>query len=337
MKVTLADVAKRANVSTCTVSRVLNNKHRNKVGEETRQRVLKAAAELQYRPNIIARGLRKQQSTFIGLLLSELAGSFIAEMVQGIQDASEKLGFSTILYTHQRDEANVEYYLNLMWDKQVDGLLLYEPFDPSYLPLLERFMENNIPIVSLLFSIEALELPAVLVDQKKGAHLATQYLLDLGHRNLLHLSASTADRHGQEREIGFREIAEGRKDVTSRILDVDWEWKSAQEAVYQLYSTVSPEERPTAIFACSDAAALGAIKALHALELKVPQDVSVIGFDDLVYAELSSPGLTTVAQPKYQVGKVSMELLLDKNRGKDITTVVLEPVLVVRESCAPIP
>lgn len=101
-----------------------------------------------------------------------------------------------------------------------------------------------------------------------------------------------------------------------------------------LFSEVHPSERPTAIFACSDAVALGAIKALHALDLKVPDDVSVIGYDDLVYAELSSPGLTTIAQPKYQVGKQGMELLLDEIRGKRTSTIVLQPELILRESCA---
>ena len=256
-------------------------------------------------------------------------------MVQGIQDASEALGFSTILYTHQRNKSNIETYLNVMWDKQVDGLLLYEPFVPTYLPLLERFIENDTPIVSLLFSIDELDIPAVLVDQRRGAHLAAEYLLGLGHRRLLHLSARSADRHGLERDIGFREVVQRRKDVASQIIHVAWDWKQAQQEVYRLYAAAAPEERPTAIFACSDAVALGAIKALHALDLKVPQDVSVVGFDDLVYAELSSPGLTTVAQPKYHAGKLSMELLLDKLRGKRITTVVLQPELVVRESCAP--
>lgn len=129
---------------------------------------------------------------------------------------------------------NVENYINLLWDKQVDELLLYEPFQPSYLPTLKRIVQNQIPVVSLLFPIEELDPPAVLVDHKRGALLATQNLIDLGHRSLLYLSARNADRHGFERDTGYREIVE-RERVASQIINVAWDWKKASKEVYAFF------------------------------------------------------------------------------------------------------
>ncbi len=331
-RTTMKDVAEAAGVSVVTVSRVFNNTYRNKVAESTRQRVLAVAASLNYRPSLMARGLTKRQTQLIGVIVPSLTGSFTSESVQGIQDLCEEENYSLILYTTQQQPKRARAYLRLLWqERRVDGLIVVDP-PRYYSDIIAPMIEEGIPVVQLLFDDPSLNTPRVLVNHKMGAIEAVKHLIDLGHRRILHLSSSLP--HGSLRREGYVETMTAHG-LSSEIrdLEVGHDWTAAFEAVLQYFST-NTTNRPTAIFASSDTAAFGAIKALYHLGLRVPDDASVVGFDDLPFAEMATPSLTTVSQPKYQVGREAAKTLLKLVRQKEAPSLVLDPRLVVRESTA---
>lgn len=334
MRVTMADVARKANVSHCTVSRVLNNKYRHKYTEATRQRVLQAADELSYRPNILARGLRKQASTFVGVLLPDLVNSFIPNLVQGIQDVCDSKDLSTVVYSTRLRPERLEKYVQLLIDKRVEGMIIYDPFHQLQERTLRRLQQHDIPVIAVLVDLCDGATTSIKIDQALGARLATEHLLSLGHRSILHLSAENADSHGRERYEGFlKAVQDYPHHIGTTMIEVDWSWDKAYEEISVLYGNARTDA-PTAIFASSDATALGAIKALLEHGYRIPDDVSVVGFDDLPYAEMSYPGLTTIAQPKYPVGEHAMSLLLRMMHGQPVSPVLLEPQLILRQSTA---
>jgi len=331
-RTTMKDVAEAAGVSVVTVSRVFNNTYRNKVAESTRARVLAVAASLNYRPSLMARGLSKQRTQLIGVIVPSLTGSFTSESVQGIQDLCEEENYSVILYTTQQHPKRARAYLRLLWEeRRVDGLIIVDPLR-HYSDLTARIIDEGIPVVQLLFSDPSLDAPRILVDQKLGAVEAVEYLIGLGHKKILHLSSSLP--HGSLRREGYIETMRARGLASEiRDLEVGHDWKASYEAVLQYFS-VNVTNRPTAIFASSDTSALGAIRALTRLGVGVPRDVSVVGFDDLPFAEMATPSLTTVAQPKYQVGREAAKTVLNLLRRQNAPSLTLKPSLVIRESTA---
>ena len=247
-------------------------------------RVLAVAASLNYRPSLMARGLSKQETQLIGVIVPSLTGSFTSETVQGIQDLCEEKNYSIILYTTQQSPKRARAYLQLLWEeRRVDGLIVVDPPN-DYSDLLAEVIDEGIPVVQLLFSDADLKAPAVLVDQYGGAVEAVEYLIRLGHRAILHLSSSLP--HGSLRRRGYIDTmhSHGLSDQI-RDLEVGHEWAAAHRAVLEYYSSAGGHF-PTAIFASSDVSAFGAIKALGQVGLRVPDDVSVVGFDDLPIAEM---------------------------------------------------
>lgn len=331
-KTTMKDVAEAAGVSVVTVSRVFNNTYRNKVADSTRERVLAVAASLNYRPSLMARGLSKQQTQLIGVIVPSLTGSFTSESVQGIQDLCEEKSYSVILYTTQQRPRRARAYLQLLWEeRRVDGLIIVDP-PRNYSDLVARMIDEGTPVVQLLFDDPSLNAPKILVDHKLGAVEAVEYLIGLGHQKILHLSSSLP--HGSLRRQGYVETMKAKGFASDiRDLEVGHEWTAAYEAVLEHFSS-EKADRPTAIFASSDTSAFGAIKALARLGIRVPDDVSVVGFDDLPFAEMATPSLTTVSQPKYEVGKEAAQTLLNLLQRQEASSLVLKPSLIVRESTA---
>src|SRR5690606_15001101 len=192
-------VAREAGVSVVTVSRVLNGTYPSKVGEATREKVLRVARELNYRPSPIARGLRKGRTMLVGVIVPALTGSFTAETVQGIQDQAESKDFSILLYTTDYNPEKFEKFIRLLWEKRVDGILCFNPTQ-SHRELMEKIIDSGTPIVQMFFDDPSLNAPAVVVDQWQGSRLAVNHLIELGHRRILHLSAAEFDAHGAIRE-----------------------------------------------------------------------------------------------------------------------------------------
>lgn len=331
---TISDVARIAGVSTTTVSHVINKTRY--VSEELVERVNRAVDELNYQPSNLARSLRTRSSGTIGIVIPDITNPFFAEVVRGIEDYCFKEGYSAFLCNSDGMPEKEYHYLNLLREKSVDGLVLVSSGDDQ--DSQEWLSKNDSPCVVIDRDVKIEGADAVLVDNRLGGYYAASHLVNLGHRSIGCITGPSQLTPSWQRRQGYTEALtdnglEVREDL---IVTGDFRSGSGHAGVIQL---MAAEKKPTAIFACNDIMAIGAIAAARELGLDVPGDISIVGFDDIALASLIVPQLTTVAQPKRLLGKTGAKLLLKKIRhetgqGKNV---VLKPELIVRQSTAVAP
>lgn len=322
---TLADVARLAGVSTMTVSRVING--HAKVATATRERVHAAMDSLDYRPNMLARGLASGRSHNIGVLTVDTTLYGPRAALRGIEKAASGRGYSvTITHLSDPDRTAVEQGVSLLRSRSTDGVILLQPL-MSEASLFSG--ASDLPLVAIHAGVPG-QYPLVTVDNRLGARLATEHLLALGHRTVWHIPGPEDWYESAERVRGWREALADAGAPEPPVVCGDWSAASGYAAARE----VLRDPAVTAIFAANDAMALGTLHAMHERGLRCPEDVSVIGFDDEPEAEFFSPGLTTVRQDFDEIGRLSVGLLLDlvEQGGPSTQHVVLEPRLVVRDS-----
>lgn len=323
---TIYDVARLAGVSTATVSRALNGT--GQIAPATRAAIEEAVQRLGYRANSVARSLVTKSTQTIALLLPDITNPFYAALVGGVQESTLAHGYTMLLCTTEGDPAREEQYLSLLRAQQVDGALV----DGLRLPAarIARFVKDGFPIVCLDRDVESDSVPLVQVDNRLGGRLATEHLLRLGHRRIAHVTGARELRISEERLAGYREALADHFDE-QLVAHGAFTEESGRAATLGLL-----ERRPdlTAVFAANDLSALGAMSALTARGRRVPEDVSVVGFDDLRLSAFTSPPLTTIHQPATEIGQRATELLLDLTQGREAprTLHLLEPRLVIRAS-----
>jgi DNA-binding LacI/PurR family transcriptional regulator len=326
---TIYDVARLAGVSTATVSRALNGK--GQIATATRSAIDAAVEQLGYRPNTIARSLVTRSTQTIALLLPDIANPFYAELVAGIQDRVLAEGHTMLLCTTESDPEREERYLNLLRAKQVDGALV----DGLVLPpdRIARFVREGFPIVCLDRDVDSASVPLVQVDNRLGARLATEHLLELGHRVIGHVAGAATLRISEERVAGYRQAFTdvGVEPDPGLVVVGSFTEEGGHDAALRLL-----DRGVTAVFAANDLSALGVVSALTGRGLRVPEDVSVVGFDDVRFAAFTSPPLTTIHQPAREIAERAIGLLLELSGGREVAELVhlLEPRLVVRGSTA---
>jgi DNA-binding LacI/PurR family transcriptional regulator len=328
---TLTDVARIAGVSTMTVSRVING--HAKVAPATRDRVRAAMASLDYRPNMLARGLASGRSYSIGVLTVDTTLYGPRAALRGIELAARDRGYSvTIAHLSDPDRTAVAQGANLLRSRASDGVILLQPLI-SEVESDTAMPATDLPPMVAIHAGTPGSYPAVSVDQRVGAKLATEYLLGLGHRTVSHISGPNMWYEGLERVVGWREALVAAGAEVPRVQEGDWSAASGYAAAREVLA----DRDVTAIFVGNDSMALGALHAMYELGLRCPEDVSLVGFDDYPEAEFFSPGLTTIRQDFDEIGKLSVELLLELIETGVPSTQhrVLEPQLVVRGSAAP--
>jgi LacI family transcriptional regulator len=327
---TIYDVARLAGVSTATVSRALNGT--GKIAPATREAIDAAVEQLGYQPSAAARTLVTRSSQTIALLLPDITNPFYAELVSGIQERVLETGHTMLLCTTEGDPEREEQYLTLLRAKQIDGALV----DGLVLPpdRITRFVRDGLPIVCLDRDVDSSSVPLVQVDNRLGAKLATQHLLGLSHFHIAHVEGAPELRISHERvegyaqafhDVGFEPV-EGLREVGA----------FTEEGGYEATRKLLDRAHFTAVFAANDLSALGVINALVESGRRVPEDVSVVGFDDLRLSRFTTPPLTTVHQPAREIARRATQLLLDLAAGRKVTELrhLLEPELVVRGSTA---
>lgn len=324
----IREVAKRAGVSVATVSRVLNNS--DLVSEETRERVLKAIKDLNYHPNLLGRNLRRLKTKMVLALMPNVSNPFYARVVKGIEDVAHKNGYNVMLCNTDSDPEREKAYLDLLKNKLADGVILMASvMGKDELTLLAE----NYPVVQCCEYIEGAGASYVSIDNFSAAYKAVKHLINLGHRRIALITCKNDFISTRQRETGYRKALEDANiEFDENLIKYgDYSFKSGMRAARQLLSL---EEKPTAIFAISDIMAIGAIKALKEEGFKAPEDVAVVGFDDISFASMYDPALTTVSQPKYDLGCIAMEVLLKHIEGEleDPQRIFLEHELVIRES-----
>ncbi len=327
---TIYDVARSAGVSTSTVSHVLNGTRH--VSEDTKVRVHQAMAQLRYRPNSLARGLVRQETQTLALIVADNANPFFAELARGMEDHGFVAGYNVILCNSDRSAEKELAYLDMLIAKRVDGLV-YTTMS-THLEQLRPLLDNKIPLV--LFEREFNGIDALLLDNVHGGFTATQHLLQLGHRRIACICGPDAKTRSHARIRGYEQaLAAAGVEVDPELIQAgDWTCESGQKCAQQLFDLPAP---PTAIFACNDLMAIGALTLLRERGIQVPEQVSVIGFDNIGFSAFTAPPLTTLAMPVTEIGQRLAQLLLGRISGQlppEPQRVVMRGEIVLRGSTA---
>jgi DNA-binding LacI/PurR family transcriptional regulator len=326
------DVARRAGVSIATVSRALNGRER--ISPETRARVLEVAKALGYQPNDLARGLAGMGTRTIALLLPDITNPFFPELVKGVQTLADERGHLLLLCHNADDGDKARADIAMLRRKQVEGILLVAG------TLRGRGIAEataGIPTVVLDRRVRGLRSDLVTVDHRAGARMAVEHLLRLGHRRIAHLTGPAGVISAKERHLGWQQAltAAGIDPDPELVVQADFLEDGGYFAGRELLDRGAAF---TAIFAANDLSAIGLLKSLTEAGLRVPDDVSVVGFDGIHLTAYTAPTLTTVAQPVFDLGRRAAELLIDRLAGAATATprtVVLETTLIVRASTGP--
>ena len=324
---TMEDVAKRAGVSRALVSLVMRGSP--KVSERRRDAVLRAAEELGYSPHAMARSLASRTSTVLGVMVSDLHNAFFAEVVDGLDAVAREQGFELIINTGGRSPARERRALDSLLSFRPAGLALLSPVVPTG---AISNAADHLPIVLVARSSRVSGVDTVNDDGEQGVGLAVDHLVSLGHRDIVHLDGGEGSQAGPRRR-GYVS-AMTRHGLDPRVVSSEYTDAAGAKAIQELRRD---GRMPTAIISCNDFNAVGAISALEEAGSRVPEDVSVVGYDNTSLAALRHVSLTTLDQPRNEIGRLAAEALLQRVRGERTDPVrhLLHPKLVVRSTTAP--
>lgn len=326
------DVAKKAGVSFMTVSRVINN--RSNVDEKTRTRVLRAVKEMDYYPNTLGRGLNINRTSSIGVVIpftDRIFGTaYYIDVLKGIEKTCAERGYEIVLCP-KKSEQERQDYLRLFLERKADGLLIIAPAIGD--PQIPKISERAVPCVVIDGRQEGKNIIFIDGDNVRGAILATEHLIGRGHRNIGFISGWDFVKNGRDRLTGYREALKKNGIVfkPENVVPGDF----TQESGYRGMNTLLDlEERPTALFASNDLMAIGAMKAVQERKIRIPGEISVVGYDDIEAARYTLPPLTTVKQFSSDMGYVAADLLIKKimNKNEKIASRIFNAELVARES-----
>lgn len=332
---TIYDVAKEAGVSIATVSNVINGK--GNVGKKKRDEIFKVMNRLQYKPSVIASALMGKKTYTLGLLIPDVSNPFFSEIARAVEDMAHAEGYSVIVCSTDNSDERIEKYLKLLEQKSVDGILIGTGVENAN--IVARLSEKSIPIVMIARETPDIAVHSVLTDDFKGGSLAAGHLLQLGHENVAILSENAKVSSSAERVRGFRfalfeagKMMDNKRIVACRSTIMD-----GKRAAALLLGGANP---PTAIFCCNDMLAIGALQAAKECGVRVPEKLSIIGFDNTIMSAVTNPSLTTIAQPTDEMAKLAFGLLVSSPDGATDAIrqrIVMQPELVVRESTGPSP
>ena len=326
---TIQEVAKKAGVSPTTVSHVINNSR--VVADETRLRVEAAMEELHYRPNALARSLRRGQTHTLGLILPDSSNPFFAEIAHSIETVAFEQGYSVILCNTEDNLDKEDLYVDVLINKQVDGMIFVAAGNQT--GSLRALLRHKLPVVIVDRDLPEVEVDAVLTDNRRGGCLATQHLIALGHRRIGCITGPSHLTPSAQRVTGYREalIEAGLAVEDDLIVRGDFHPESGYRAARSLLERPGA---PTAIFACNDLMAVGVLRAVPELGRRVPDDLMVVGFDDIELASYTTPALTTVAQPKVEMARQAVQMLTERmaDKNRPLQRKVLQPKLIIRGS-----
>jgi LacI family transcriptional regulator len=329
--VSLKQLAKSLGLSTTTLSLVLNNSEKaQSIPQETKDRIFAAARDLNYRPNFFARSLRSQRTFSIGVLIPELSDGYAALVLTGVEDYLLQAGYMYLVTSHRHKEKLIEEYPRLLYERSVEGLIAIDTPYNQDLPL---------PVVNVSGHREVAGVTNIVLNHERAAEFGLRHLAELGHRQIAFIKGQTFSSDTEVRWDAIRTVARQLDIPVLSALTQQMEGESASpevgyEAAVRLLKTRQPF---TALFAFNDVCAIGAIRAFREAGMQVPEDVSVVGFDDIYEAAYHIPALTTIKQPLRRMGMLAAETLVNRICQSDNACppfVQVEPEMVVRESTA---
>ena len=333
MKVTIKDIAKLANVSTATVSNVLNEK--SGISEKTRKKVLDIAKKWNYQPDLVARSLSAKESRVIGLVIKEIDNPYFSKLMKGVYDACSELGYTVVLGSSEFCRERELQAIRTLTSQRVDGLIISplkgEGVDYTYLVDLKRTDLAHV----LIGTVQNFNTNVVDVDNEKAAFEAVTYLIELGHTKIAYLQGPSYSIHSENSLNGYqRAFHEKSLPIpTGNIIKAGSSIEDGYKVGHELFK--SNCDKPTAIFAFNDLLAIGFMDALDELNIKVPDDISVVGYDDIEMSKHLPVPLTTVRVPAYEIGFNSARLLIEqiKKETPAPKKVILDATLIERDTC----
>lgn len=330
MPVTLKDIAKRAGVTSATVSMVINNKPN--ISQATRKKVLSIAKELNYYPNVIARGLATKRSNAIGVIVPNLASSFVVRVLQGIKSTNRDLNYTVLLFdTIGQKESEAQLFQRLARERRIDGVILISATVTD--EELNVFAEESVPGIVVARKFDKID--CVYVNNEQGAKDATDYLVGKGHSVIACVVSAKLGLPMEERLSGYRKsLAEkGIQFRQDLVFSVEDDTMNEGAAIFGKIKVIKPAV--TAVFVpAGDMVAIGILKEAKKNGMRVPEDLAIVGYDDLPAAEVIEPSLTTVRQPKLEMGDYAINMIVDKIEGREagLKQKELPTKLIVRES-----
>lgn len=334
-EISIEDIAHAAGVSHSTVSRALHNS--SLISVEVRERIQHLARQMGYTPNAIARSLQNQRTNTLGLVVTSIADPFLGDVVKGVEEVANKVNFSVFLSTSNNDPDQEMAIIETFHRRRVDGILVASSrISSNYKERLDQIRVPTVLINSHADSQYQL-LHWVAVDERHGAQLAVEHLLELGHRSIGYLGTNNRLNSNRERLKGYQE-ALAAAGVASRddrvVIASDADALYEDVAIGQRMASRLLAAEVTAIFCYNDMLAIGALLACRERGISVPQEISVVGFDDIKMTDYVMPPLTTIHQPKVLLGRLAMEMVLDLLNARPVQNHLLTPTLKVRASTA---
>jgi len=332
MPIRLKDIAQEIGVSVSTVSRALHDRNQKyKISEEVRSQIIDTAKDMGYSPNQIARGLKLKKSLEIGIVVPDISNPFFATLVKNIARHLQQSGYSMSVYDSDENMTSEKRAMQLVIEKRVDGIILASVGLGS--KHIQELSHRKIPFVMVDRCIDDIEVDSVSVDNIKGAYMATKYLIKEGHQKIAFIQGLHGTYSNERRLLGYRQ-ALGEAGIQERkeyILGDDFRTLNGFLETKTLLSLPDP---PSAIFTAGDLIALGALQAIKEAGLNIPNDISLLTFDDPMYTNYFSPPMTAVAQPIEQMGEIAVKLIVNRISGSftSIRKILLDPQLIVRES-----
>lgn len=325
LSVTILDVAAHAGVSKATVSRVLNNNP--KVNEKIRMRVNSSIEELGYQPNAIARSLANSTSNVISLILPDITNPYFPSVARGIEDEARKYGYSLFISNTDNNPEIEHEYIEKMKRQQVGGIILIASIITE--EKVEQLSEMGIPFVLCDRLIDNSPFDTVSIDHYKAAYDVVSNLVQQGHSKIAHISGPRYVQSAQLRRQAYLDAMEAH-----HLAPVFSIGEFSYESGYRLMTSILEETEITALFAANDLIALGAMNAIHTKGMKVPDHISVVGFDDILFARMSNPTLSSISVPAYEIGQTAVGLLMERIKGvRSIArNLILEHQFIKRES-----
>ena len=325
---TMKDIARLAQVSTSTVSHVINGSRF--VSDEIREKVMRIVAELNYTPSAVARSLKVRETKTIGLLVTATNNPFFAEVMAGVEQYCQQHQYNLIIATTGGDGKRLKQNLQTLINKQVDGVLLMCG-DSRFQADME--LEVSLPLVVMDWWFTELNADKILENSEYGGYLATKSMVDAGHQKIGIITGNLRKSVAKNRLQGYKKALS----EANIVLNPDWIVESHfdfEGGIVGAQKLLSLSDRPTAIFCCSDTIAIGAYQAIQNQGLRIPQDISIMGYDDIELARYLFPSLSTISQPKAELGRLAVETLLQRIQepNENYRTLVLEPACILRES-----
>lgn len=323
----IQEVARKAGVSSATVSRVLNNT--TVVSSRTKLKVEKAIKELQYEPSMLGRNLRKSESRLLLVLIDSYSNPYYSNIINGIEDYSIANNYHILLCETDSNPERENIFLNMVRNKLADGVISMNPTITLEM-LMDLAEKHSIVLCSEYYENGAI--PYVTIDNEGAAYKAVKHLIKLGNEKIAFINYDESFIYARQRRRGYeRALKEFGLPVRN-----EWiyhaEGLDFQDGVQALRKFFQCDDRPTAVFAVSDTLAIGALKEVNVRGMKIPDEMAVVGFDNINFSNMTNPTLSTVSQPMYDMGYKAASMLIDSIQGKSVDSIVMDHELIIRES-----